>query len=423
MIVLVTGSRGFLGRRLVAALLARGHAVVAGVSSARQPPPDPRCRTLVVDFTRDVEAETWLARLDAVDCAINTVGIIAEEGDRRFATVHVEAPEALFAACAARGVRAINVSALGADAQAQTAFHRSKRAADEFLLAHHPAAVVAQPSLVFGAAGGSARMFAALASLPLIPLPGSGRQRIQPVHVDDVADALARLVDDRRCDGGRLALVGPAPVTLRDFLASLRAQMDLGPARFLPLPLSLVHAGVRVLAWLRSRLATPDALSMLERGNTADAAPLGALLGRAPRAVATFIDAERRDDVRRAAQLAWLLPLVRASLAAMWFAAAVTSAGLYPVDASLALLAPLGVSHAGALVLLYAGVAVDFALGVATLAWPQRRLWEAQAAVIVVYTIVVTLFLPQFWLHPYGPIVKNLPVLALLAVLHAQAPR
>jgi len=423
MIVLVTGSRGFLGRHLVTALKAQGHHVIAGVSRAGGASPPAAERVLAMDFTRDVDVEAWLPRLDGIDCVINTVGIIAEDGRQRFGTVQTDAPKALFAACAARDVRAINVSALGADADAPTAFLRTKYAADVFLLTHHPAAVVVQPSLVFGAGGASARMFATLATLPLIPLPGSGEQRIQPVHVGDVAQALARLVSDRRFDGGRISLVGPGPITYRNFLATLRTALGLSRARFVPVPRALVNAGVRVLAAFGSRLATPDAVTMLERGSTADADQVTALLGRAPRAVADFVAPDERGALRVEAQRRWLLPVARVCLALMWFAGAATSAGLYPVAESLALLAPLGVAGLPALGLLYAGVAVDLAFAVATLAWPRRRLWEAQAAVIVFYTIVITLFLPAFWLHPYGPIVKNLPILALLALLHAESPR
>jgi hypothetical protein len=57
--------------------------------------------------------------------------------------------------------------------------------------------------------------------------------------------------------------------------------------------------------------------------------------------------------------------------------------------------------------------------------WPPRRrraLWLVQAALIVFYSAVITLRLPEFWLHPYGPVLKNLPILALLALLLALEP-
>ena len=106
---------------------------------------------------------------------VNAVGIAAERPGASFDAVHVAAPRALFEACAAQGVQVVQISALGADAQARSRFHLSKRSADDCLLAVHRTAVVVQPSLVFGPGGASATLFAAMASLPIVPLVGDGR--------------------------------------------------------------------------------------------------------------------------------------------------------------------------------------------------------------------------------------------------------
>jgi hypothetical protein len=51
--------------------------------------------------------------------------------------------------------------------------------------------------------------------------------------------------------------------------------------------------------------------------------------------------------------------------------------------------------------------------------WPRRRrwLWSAQIALVLVYTAIITWKLPALWLEPFGPVVKNLPILALLLLL------
>ena len=87
-----------------------------------------------------------------------------------------------------------------------------------------------QPSLVFGEDGSSTRAFLALATLPLLPLPGGGRQIVQPVHVDDVVAALCALLaaPPGRWGGLRIALVGPRPLTLRRYLLALRRGLGLG---------------------------------------------------------------------------------------------------------------------------------------------------------------------------------------------------
>jgi hypothetical protein len=69
-------------------------------------------------------------------------------------------------------------------------------------------------------------------------------------------------------------------------------------------------------------------------------------------------------------------------------------------------------------VMLYGAALMDLAFGIATLVLKQRYwLWLAQLAVILFYTLVITWKLPEFWLHPYGPLLKNLPMLAAIWLL------
>src|SRR5690606_26266338 len=181
MIVLVTGSSGFIGRHLTEALRARGHCVIevrGRVSdSARQ---------VDADFTRDLRSEAWIATLANVDCVINAVGILRERGDQTFERIHALAPSALFEACARAGVRrVIQISALGADS-GTSGYFASKHAADEHLAKLPLDYTIVQPSVVYGHGGTSARLFSMLASLPLVPLPGAGRQLLQPLHIDEI---------------------------------------------------------------------------------------------------------------------------------------------------------------------------------------------------------------------------------------------
>ena len=88
------------------------------------------------------------------------------------------------------------------------------------------------------------------------------------------------------------------------------------------------------------------------------------------------------------------------------------------------MLARAGVEGAWQPVLLYGAAAMDLALGPATLVLARRRLlWIAQIAVIVGYTAIVSWRLPEFWLHPYGPLTKNLPMLAAIWALYLLEPR
>jgi hypothetical protein len=276
-----------------------------------------------------------------------------------------------------------------------------------------------QPSLVFGVGGASARLFTMLASLPIVPLPGSGQQQVQPIHVDDLILAIIALVQRADFVHRRVALVGPEALTLRAFLARLRHLMGIPRPRFLPIPLPLMRIAAGVAQLSRHSLLDRESLAMLEAGNTADPRATCELLCRSPRPVEQFLAADVRTLMRQRAQLEWLLPPLRWSIAVVWIWTGLVSFGLYPRADSLALLARTGITGVLADVALYSAAALDLVLGAATLLMRRRRLlWLAQFVLILGYTVIITIRLPEFWLHPYGPILKNLPMLAAIALLY-----
>jgi hypothetical protein len=176
-------------------------------------------------------------------------------------------------------------------------------------------------------------------------------------------------------------------------------------------------------AWPHALLDSA-AWSMLQRGNVGPPQMATALLMRPPRSASGFIAPEQAAVARRDAQLRWLLPLLRASLAFVWIVSGLVSLGLYPTADSLALLARAGVPAALQPGVLIGAALLDLLLGLLTLwPWPRpRTLWSVQLLLIVAYTAIVTLRLPEFWLHPFGPLSKNVPMLALLGLLWALAP-
>ncbi len=414
--ILVTGASGFIGSRLVRFLLEDGHRVVA---AGRRPVAG--CGFVEADFSRDHSPADWAGRLDGIDAVVNAVGILRESGGQTFEALHVRGPCALFEACRLAGVRrVVQVSALGADERAESAYHRSKKSADDFLLALGLDATVVQPSLVYGAGGASARLFTGLATLPRIPLPGQGGQRVQPVHLDDLARAIARLVvAPHSMVGMKVPIVGPCPLALREFIAELRAALGLPPAGFVPVPMTLVRWAAAAGRFLPGALLDSASLRMLERGNTAPATQTAALLGGPPRPVSDFIGPSQADAARALGRLWWCLPLLRWSVAAVWIVTGLLSLGLYPVEDSLALLHRFGAGEALAPWLLYSAGLLDLALGIAALARPTRWVWAAQGAVMLGYTALLSWRLPEFWLHPFGPLLKNLPLLGAIALLWA----
>jgi ABC-type branched-subunit amino acid transport system permease subunit len=114
-----------------------------------------------------------------------------------------------------------------------------------------------------------------------------------------------------------------------------------------------------------------------------------------------------------------LLPILRTSIAFVWIFTGIVSLGVYPVASSYELLARVGTPPALMPLSLYGAGLLDLALGFLTLrSRPPRWLWVVQASLVLIYTLIISVKIPEFWLHPYGPILKNLPFLAGLWILY-----
>lgn len=381
-----------------------------------------------LDYTSPSFARQAQDAVVGVDVVVNAVGIFREDGNASFDAVHVKGPCSLFAHAAKAGVRRIiQISALGAAAEAATPYLRSKAAGDQCARAFAGEAVVVRPSLVFAPAGASSRMFLRLAWLPWVVLPGGGRQCVQPLHLDDLVEGLAKLAAadtplPADSAGAGLDAVGPTPLSLADYLRALGRAIGARP-RIIGVPQRWAQAAARLLQRVPGSLVTTDALAMLRQGSCADPAAWQRLVAR-PLRCATgsgaqgFIEPDESDVLRDRIALANLLPLLRASVSAMWLVTAWVSAFVYPVADSLALLQRSHMPTALAPLALYGASALDAALGLAM--WMRR--WRAvvyrlQLTLILFYTLVITVALPEFWAHPYGPVLKNVPLLALIYAL------
>lgn len=267
--ILLTGASGFIGRNLSCALERAGHRI------------KPVSRRHGVDFRHLLEARDWLPHLDEIDAVINCVGIIGETRSQRFAPLHTLAPMALFRACEDAGVRRVlQISALGADKTAFSAYHLSKRAADDDLRNLDLDWFVLRPSLIYGRGGTSAEFFLRLARLPLLPVVADGQQALQPVHISDVVATAIRCLNTSQTRQ-TLDIVGAETVSFCEWLQRMREAQGLPRARLLhipyPLALVLAHLGYRFDPMLH-----PENLLMLKRGFRADKQVLADFLERLP---------------------------------------------------------------------------------------------------------------------------------------------
>ncbi|CCW19933.1 Predicted nucleoside-diphosphate-sugar epimerase [Sphingobium indicum BiD32] len=398
--VMIVGG-GFIGGHLAGRLRAEDCAVkIAGRHG----------HDIACDLTRE-DASIWAERLQGYDAVVNCAGALAAGAD--YDGLHSRGAMALFDGAAQAGVdRVIQISALGAK-DGTTAYHSSKRAADEHLTTLGLGWAIVRPSLVVGRGGGSTTLFSALAVLPVLPDIGGGP--VAPIAIDDLVEAVWRLLQRPLPMAVVVDAVGPEKMRIVDLISILRRWQGLGPARSLQVPRWILRAVAR----LGIGPMTLESLAMLEAGNSAPVEPFVVTLGFTPQPVAQVLarhPATQSDTL--AARLLPLAPALRGLLAAVWLAGGLVPLLLTPMTQNIQLLARLGLEGTGAVGTVWAGSLADIAIGLALLLhWRGAAL--AGVVLMSVYSLILFAIAPELLADPFGALVKNLAVLGLSLAVHA----
>lgn len=289
---LILGGSGFVGRALAERLHQPPHdggprLTVPTRRRARAAALGPLPRVDVVEA--DVHDDAALARL--VDGATVVVNLVAtlHASEAEFDRVHVALPRRLAAACRARGVPLVHVSALGAATDAPSRYLRSKGRGEAALRDSGVALTLLRPSVIFGAGDQLLNLFARLQRwAPVLPLAGA-EARFQPVWVGDVAEAIARCIERPATRGQAYECAGPGEMTLAQ-LVHAAGRYAGHPRPVWPLPAALGRLQALLLEWApggplmsrdnldsmkRPSVATPGAPGLAELGIRAT--PLAAI--------------------------------------------------------------------------------------------------------------------------------------------------
>jgi uncharacterized protein YbjT (DUF2867 family)/uncharacterized membrane protein YphA (DoxX/SURF4 family) len=423
--IFLTGATGFIGGHLLRALCERGHAItcLARGEGARRLAAMalPGLRVVEGKFTRPAG---WVDQVAGHDAVVNSVGIIRETRAASFEAVHTDAPTALFEAAARSGARkAVQLSALGADDKAESRYLRTKGAADTQLPHLGIPYVVLRPSIVYGPGDHSMSLFLSLAALPVTPVPGDGQYPLQPVHVEDLVRAVVQAVERDELSGVAVDVVGAEPVTFSALLDELARWLGRPRgARKLSIPWGMMQMAAAVTDALGGRgPITREELALLRRGSTAEVGPLVEQFGFVPASVSAGLARQPRTQaVVWHARLAPLRTPLRLSVALVWLASGVVSVFLYPLAESRALLAEVGLSGTLADLALYGSSALDVLLGLALAAgYRVRQAGTVSLVVLLGYMVILTVAIPSFWWHPFGPLTKNVPFIAATLVMMA----
>lgn len=227
-LVTIYGGSGFVGRYIARRMAKAGWRVRVAVRRPNEaifvrPYGVPGQVEPVLCNIRDDASVRAAAR--GADAVVNCVGILNAMGKQTFAAVQGEGAGRVARIAAELGVpRLVHLSAIGADAEGDSDYARTKGAGEAAVLEAYPTAVILRPSVIFGTEDEFFNRFAGLARLFwILPLPGADTL-FQPVHVEDVAQA-AVLGATGKAAPGVYELGGPEVASLRDLIVMMLAMI------------------------------------------------------------------------------------------------------------------------------------------------------------------------------------------------------
>jgi len=292
--VFVTGGTGFVGRAVVQALRAEGCAVRCLVRRGSER--DLRGLGAIERVEGDVMARQSLNEgMAGCDAVIHLVGIIREHpaSGATFERVHTQGTINVLEAAAVVGARRyVHMSALGTRLGARSRYHRTKWAAEEAVRASAIPWTIFRPSIIYGRGDAFVSMLAGMIErLPVVPVIGTGRQRLQPVPVAHVAQGFVRALALDASVKHTYDVGGPEPVTMVDLLDRVAAAMGRRRPLKVHAPLGLVRAATSVLHRFPGYPLTPDQLLMLEEENTCEPGAFYETFGLVPVPLSTGLTA------------------------------------------------------------------------------------------------------------------------------------
>ncbi len=291
--VFVTGGTGFVGSEVLRQLSAAGHEVVALVrpGSENKLVAAPNIRMHPGDVTNPKSLPGGMAGCEAV---IHLVGIIREFPARgvTYERLHVEATGNVLAAAASRGIRRyLHMSANGVREESVADYHRTKWRAEEAVRSSRLDWTIFRPSLIFGPGSELLSLLAGLIKkLPIVPVVGDGRYRMQPVAVGQVAQAYLKALAMPETEGRIFHLCGGESYSYNQILDLTGRALEKKKVHKLHQPLFLVRPIVRLLQNLPCFPLTQDQLIMLLEDNTCDSRPWAEVFDIEPDSFAEGVD-------------------------------------------------------------------------------------------------------------------------------------
>jgi uncharacterized protein YbjT (DUF2867 family) len=265
--ILVTGGTGVVGQSAVTALVQRGHVVRLLSRHARRNAK--QWGDMVHPHVGNVaQPQSLSGAADGCEAVLHLTAIVDEDGTETFERVNVEGTRNVVREAERASVaKFVHVSSLGADT-GESPYHRSKRKAEAIVRQFRGGWTIVRIGNVYGPGDEQiSLLLRMMRTLPVLPTIGPGDQPFQPIWHDDVAEALARVVERDDLAARDLEVTGPERTTQNDLVRRL-ARITGREIPQLPVPEALAQLGVRLAAAMGVKVPFNDSqLRMLSEGN------------------------------------------------------------------------------------------------------------------------------------------------------------
>lgn len=247
--IFLTGGTGFIGSAVLDRLASGEPRTVVCLTRRVESLGSRAGRCEFVPVAGDlIEPASFTDHLQGVDAILHLAAATGSARDEELDRVNVRGTEALLSAARQAGVpRVIFASSIAVryDRLEEYPYGETKARAERLVESSGLDYTVIRPTVVLGRNGNTWAMLRKLASLPVVPLIGGGRARVQPIDVGDVAHAFARILDDRDGRERVVELGGPDIVTFRELLQRMRKASGRRSQLALPTPAAPLRSLLR----------------------------------------------------------------------------------------------------------------------------------------------------------------------------------
>jgi len=271
--IFLTGASGFLGSYVLRYLAAGHHRKIVCLS--RRKPNESEAEK--VDFVQGdlLDQKSYAGAIAGCDTVLHLAAATGKHAPAEYFRVNQEGTEALTLEARRSGVeRFVHVSTIAVKFRDKSRYYyaQSKEKAEAVVTQSGMRWTIARPTIILGRESPVLKGFSRLAALPVVPVFGNGRTLVQPVFVGDVAECLARMLEDGALAGRTVEIGGPEVLSVEDLLLRIRRARGGRGAPVMHLPARPVAA---CLGWMEPLLrpilpVTAGQLATFTNDGTAD---------------------------------------------------------------------------------------------------------------------------------------------------------